>query len=610
MLFVGIMMPLTDFKMSMFILLIATFVVIAQSDEECILDDDCYSKETCNDGYCVNNGFEEFIVDVKETCDNKFKIGESTFNKGEDTCRERCRTNPDCNYYFYTFKETCNDKEWCVLYKDCSERRIPGCNGRTFRKTGLATTSTTTTSKTTIVTDCKTLVIGPTLKGPKKLAFDQEYKCPTYISKNVWLNAERNGDTFTLTKDGMDVEVERTDNGDRTQGWGMNLKIECCKTYDVGIGNSFQKIESGTFCFSKDLDYLRTEEECKIAAKTLDIPYGKHFAGDKNPSCVYDEDKNKIFFNRNGRARCLKNRCRSKMGSKYAAICKEKGPEYEHATPTFKKCNGDWDDCGRSCDDCAIEKDEYCDGRRGVCMRVKNCEFMDFWFDGSSAWRKAGFGLLGLDYNKKDEAIDKCHNTPGCTGVFLKMPEGVWALSDGEHPKPRYKGEGTIAIPMKCMEDYGYGWNVVLQHTSMVGPAIHNKSPIYYRGNSTEWTGTRARVAYKVPNEDAWIIGAQDGGALKMVKIQVTGANTYRWIRTKYRYNVCSTEVCINQEYDRSCIYKWFNESCFDAGVDNSNAYHVLLVAKKGLPQSSWNCLHMGVLPMGESCHELIGFGG
>ena len=36
---------------------------------------------------------------------------------------------------------------------------------------------------------------------------------------------------------------------------------------------------------------------------------------------------------------------------------------------------------------------------------------MDFWFDGSSAWRKAGFGLLGLDYNKKDEAIDKCHNS-------------------------------------------------------------------------------------------------------------------------------------------------------------------------------------------------------
>ena len=73
------------------------------------------------------------------------------------------------------------------------------------------------------------MVIGSVAKGPKQLAFDQEYKCPTYISKNEWLNAESYGDTFSLTQDGMNVEVERTDNGDRTQGWGMNLKIECFK---------------------------------------------------------------------------------------------------------------------------------------------------------------------------------------------------------------------------------------------------------------------------------------------------------------------------------------------------------------------------------------------
>ena len=84
----------------------------------------------------VDNGFEEFIVDVKETCANKFQIGESTFDEGEDTCRKRCRSDPECNYYFYTFKETCDDKEWCALYKDCIKRRVPGCNGRTFRKTG------------------------------------------------------------------------------------------------------------------------------------------------------------------------------------------------------------------------------------------------------------------------------------------------------------------------------------------------------------------------------------------------------------------------------------------------------------------------------------------
>ena len=93
------------------------------------------------------------------------------------------------------------------------------------------------------------------------------------------------------------------------------LHLEMC-------GCGYQKIELGTFCISKDLDYLRTGDECKIAAETLDIPYGGHFAGDDNPSCVYHKDLKKIYFNRNGRARCLKNRCRSKMDSNHAAICK------------------------------------------------------------------------------------------------------------------------------------------------------------------------------------------------------------------------------------------------------------------------------------------------
>jgi len=231
----------------------------------------------------------------------------------------------------------------------------------------------------------------------------------------------------------------------------------CVKTNDGMCGCGYHKRPPGTFCIPKGLDYLRTGDECKMAAEMLDIPYGGHFAGDDNPSCVYRKNEKKIYFNRNGRARCLENRCRSKMDSNHAAICKEKGPEYEDATPTTKKCNGDWKDCGRSCEDCDIEKDEYCDGQRGVCMKVKNCEFIDSWFDstlvgsGKAAWQTAV--KSGFDYNEKDVAIDKCHNTPGCRGVFLKMPEGVWVLSDATRPRPRYKGEGTIAIPMKCMKD-------------------------------------------------------------------------------------------------------------------------------------------------------------
>ena len=72
---------------------------------------------------------------------------------------------------------------------------------------------------------------------------------------------------------------------------------------------------------SKDLDYLRTEDECKLAANTLDLPF-EHFVGDNNPSCVYHKNEKKVYFNRNGRARCSKERCRSKMDSSHAAICK------------------------------------------------------------------------------------------------------------------------------------------------------------------------------------------------------------------------------------------------------------------------------------------------
>ena len=106
----------------------------------------------------------------------------------------------------------------------------------------------------------------------------------------------------------------------------------------------------------------------------------------------------------------------------------------------------------------------------------------------------------------------------------------------------------------------------------MAGEAVNSGTPI------------PAEIAFKVPNEDAWIIGAKDDGYLKMVKIQVLGANTYRWISTKYRKY---------KENDPSCIYKSFNISCFNGAVDGGTelyAYRVLLVAEKGQPLSTYRC--------------------
>jgi len=225
----------------------------------------------------------------------------------------------------------------------------------------------------------------------------------------------------------------------------------------VNKENPHQKIEAGKTCFSKDLAYLRTAKECEEAAKTFDIPYGGHFSGDTNPSCVYRESEKKIYFNRNSRARCLKDNCKTKMDSNHAAICKDKGPMFEHATPTDKKCKNyySWRRCDRGCP-CNSGVDEYCDrgegsGERGVCMRVIDCEFVDFTLNGYIGSEEEAI-KSGFDYTDKEGAIAKCRQTNGCRGVFLKMPEGLWVLSSGGKPAARYKGEGSIAVPMSCLD--------------------------------------------------------------------------------------------------------------------------------------------------------------
>ena len=107
-----------------------------------------------------------------------------------------------------------------------------------------------------------------------------------------------------------------------TNQWISQFMNVWHNNFTIRIDNPHQKIEAGKTCFHKDLDYLRTAKECEWAAKTFDIPYGGHFSGDNNPSCVYRDSDKKIYFNRNSRARCLKDRCKSKMDSNHAAICK------------------------------------------------------------------------------------------------------------------------------------------------------------------------------------------------------------------------------------------------------------------------------------------------
>ena len=76
--------------------------------------------------------FEELIADQKETCHSEFQIGINTFGQGQKKCKDRCNTNAECNYYFFT-----NDIDgWCALYSACHKRRTSDISGSTFMKTG------------------------------------------------------------------------------------------------------------------------------------------------------------------------------------------------------------------------------------------------------------------------------------------------------------------------------------------------------------------------------------------------------------------------------------------------------------------------------------------
>jgi len=116
------------------------------------------------------------------------------------------------------------------------------------------------------------------------------------------------------------------------------------------------------------------------------------------------------------------------------------------------------------------------------------------------------------------------------------------------------------------------GWMVLVPQTRMAGEAINSGTPI------------PATLADKVPNEDAWIVGAYDNGYMKMVKIQVTSANTYKLIASKYAYNNGTIGT-----YPASCLTRFSSDDCFGGEDQLTPAYQVQIVAVKAqCPNQDW----------------------
>ena len=84
--------------------------------------------------------------------------------------------------------------------------------------------------------------------------------------------------------------------------------------------------------------------------------------------------------------------------------------------------------------------------------------------------------------------------------------------------------------------------------------------------------GIPATIAFKLSNEDEWIVGVVlcSPCYLDMVKLRVTGADSYEWIDTKYTKN-----------YDASCLTS-FSEACFVGTTADRNYFRINLVAEWG----------------------------
>ena len=91
-----------------------------------------------------------------------------------------------------------------------------------------------------------------------------------------------------------------------------------------------------------------------------------------------------------------------------------------------------------------------------------------------------------------------------------------------------------------------------------------------------------ASIAYRV-EENTFIVAASGGRFLKMVKIEVTGETTFKWIDAKY-HTPSSDSTCRSQ--------LTFDVDCFYGTSMSAKRYTVVLLAEKisGIQTSMSGC--------------------
>ena len=159
--------------------------------------------------------------------------------------------------------------------------------------------------------------------------------------------------------------------------------------------------------------------------------------------------------------------------------------------------------------------------------------------------------LAAIDCKWSDWELGKCSKTCGGGKRTSYRREEV-TQSNGGKPCSGSTWETQDCNTQSCPGN----WKPLLPQTKIGGPWINHGTPI------------SATIAYPIADEDdVWIIAAKDHAYLKMIKIRITGPNTFDWIMSYYS----TAWGCLDN----------FTESCFDGTSTTAGNYVVQLVAEK-----------------------------
>ena len=139
---------------------------------------------------------------------------------------------------------------------------------------------------------CVTVVVGSSGSQIKTVSLDEAFICPSIINQNVWIGNQGHSleDTFSVDQRATDIVVTRTD---RTTGWGMDLRIQCCTTGSKLDYNMAHQSLSGTCVDCFNMHFLIQNQSVRLKG-TLEM--GPHKELVLPGSCVKSMEHAKVDF--------------------------------------------------------------------------------------------------------------------------------------------------------------------------------------------------------------------------------------------------------------------------------------------------------------------------